>query len=198
MRITSRSAALTLALVLSAAAWRQQTDHLTLQSQSKVWIEGVSTIRSFSCSAPTVNAYIETRSANAIPQVLAGEHGVTLTEIKVPVDKIECSNGTMNDHLREALKSHFNPTITFRVTSYDVSKGAEGVKGTLTGSLSIAGVVKPVSIAAVGTADGEMLRVTGSKEIKMTDWDVIPPALMFGRIKVRDDVTVKFDLLLKN
>lgn len=198
MRITTRSSALTLALVLTAAAWRQPVEHLTLQPQSKVWFDGASTIRSFSCTAPTVNAYIETRNANAIPQVLAGEHGVTLTEVKVPVDKLECSNGTMNDHMREALKSHLNPTITFRVASYDVTKGTDGVKGTLTGSLSIAGVVKPVTIAAVGKAEGEMLRVTGSKEIKMTDWDVTPPTLMFGRIKVSDAVTVKFDLLLKN
>jgi hypothetical protein len=32
----------------------------------------------------------------------------------------------------------------------------------------------------------------------MRDYDLKPPTLMFGRIKVHDKVTVGFDLLLKN
>ena len=32
----------------------------------------------------------------------------------------------------------------------------------------------------------------------MSDFDLTPPSLMFGRIKVRDDLTVKFDVLLKS
>jgi hypothetical protein len=32
----------------------------------------------------------------------------------------------------------------------------------------------------------------------MTQYDLTPPSLIFGRIKVSEKVIVKFDLLLKN
>ena len=43
-----------------------------------------------------------------------------------------------------------------------------------------------------------MLRVTGSYDLNMTEYGLKPPTLMFGRIKVGETVTVKFDLLLKS
>jgi len=143
-----------------------------------------------------VNAFIDSKSANAIPQFSAVQQAVATAEIKVPVEKLDCGNGTMNDHMRNALKTKENPTIAVRVVSYEISKDAGAVNGAVNGarkgSLSMGVVVKPVSIAATGTPEGEMLRVVGSKEIKMTVWDVTPPSLMFGRIEVRDFVTVNF------
>jgi hypothetical protein len=40
--------------------------------------------------------------------------------------------------------------------------------------------------------------VTGSYPLKMTEYGLKPPSLMFGRIKVAESVRVNFDLLLKS
>jgi hypothetical protein len=64
--------------------------------------------------------------------------------------------------------------------------------------LTLGGVQKAISIPAEGKTEGVALRVTGAVEVIMTDYDLTPPSLMFGRIKVRDPVTVNFDLLLKS
>jgi hypothetical protein len=40
--------------------------------------------------------------------------------------------------------------------------------------------------------------VSGAYPLAMSDYNLKAPSLMFGRIKVRDQVTVKFDLLLKS
>jgi hypothetical protein len=41
------------------------------------------------------------------------------------------------------------------------------------------------------------MRVTGKVPVKMTDWEVKPPTLMMGTIKVGPVVTVNFDLQLQ-
>jgi hypothetical protein len=59
-------------------------------------------------------------------------------------------------------------------------------------------VQKAIAISAQGKTESGALHVTGAYELKMSDYDLTPPSLMFGRIKVRDAVNVKFDLLLKS
>jgi hypothetical protein len=39
----------------------------------------------------------------------------------VSVAGLECGNGTMNGHLRKALKSDTSPKISYRISSYDVT-----------------------------------------------------------------------------
>jgi polyisoprenoid-binding protein YceI len=111
---------------------------------------------------------------------------------------MECGNGTMNEHMKKALKVSEFPTIEFKLSSYDVTRGAEASTGTLKGTLTLGGVQKSISIPAEGKTDAGALHVTGSYELKMSDYDLKAPTLMFGRIKVRDAVNVKFDLLLKS
>jgi len=42
--------------------------------------------------------------------------------------------------------------------------------------------------------DDGRIRVTGKKEIKMTDYDVEPPTGLFGLVRAEDELTVHFDL----
>ena len=189
--------ALTLTVALPVIAWTANPELLTLQPESRLWVDGTSTIKDFTCKAGDVTAVIEA-SPNAVAQVTAGEKGVRAVHLSVPAEKLECGNGTMNSHMRKALKLDDNATIDFKLSSYDVSKGAEGSSGTLKGTLSLGGVQKAISIAAVSKTEGGALHVTGAYVLKMSDYDLTPPSLMFGRIKVRDEVSVKFDLLLKS
>jgi len=182
---------------LPVLAWRAASERLTLQPESRLWVDGTSTIKSFTCKAGEVDAIVD-GTPNAIAQVTAGEKGVTTVRVRVEAAKLECGNGTMNDHMRKALKAEANPVIDFKVSDYDVSRSRDGVSGTLNGTLSLGGVVKTVAVPALGKIEGGALHVTGSYPLKMTEYDLKPPKLMFGRIKVGETVTVKFDLLLKS
>jgi polyisoprenoid-binding protein YceI len=184
------------AFALPLVAWSSY-DELTLQPESKLWVDGTSTIRKWTCRANDVSAVID-GAPDAIAQVAAGEKGVRAVRVRVQSEKMECGNGTMNEHLKKALKVEANPTIDFRLLGYDVSKSADGVTGILTGTLSLGGVEKTVAIPAVATSDAGALHVTGEYPIKMTEYDLKPPKLMLGRIKVGETVTVHFDLMLKS
>jgi polyisoprenoid-binding protein YceI len=188
--------ALTLIVALPAVAWNARPELLTLQPESKLWVEGKSSIKSFSCTAADVGAVVDA-VPNGITQVAAAQKGIRAVRITVPAAKLDCGNGTMNDHMRKAIKLNDNPVIEFTMASYDVTKAAEGVTGTLTGTLRLGGVTKTIVIPATASPENGSLHVIGGYELKMSDFDLTPPSLMFGRIKVRDDLNVKFDLLLK-
>ena len=175
-------------------AWTAARAGLPLQPESKLWLEGTSTVRSFTCRAARVDGSVTTQAGSSSLALADVESTVKGAEVSVAVAGLECGNGTMNGHLRKALKSDTSPRITYRITSYDLA--ADG-KVKLNGTLNIAGTEKPVSIDATASNEAGKLRVKGSKQLKMTDFGVRPPTLMMGTMKVHDPVKVSFDVLLK-
>ena len=195
---TSLYAVLIAGLAVPTGAWTLFQEQLSLQPTSKLWVEGTSTVRSFSCQAGEVKATVEASGINAVARVMTGDKAVESVNVVVPSEKLDCGNGTMNEHMRKAIRTNEAPTIAFRVTSYDLTKEANGVAGNLTGTLSLGGETRTITVPATGVMDAGALHVTGAYQLAMSDYKLTPPSLMFGRIKVRDQVTVKFDLVLKN
>ena len=199
MRANLKNTLLALAIIAPASgAWTVANGLLELQPQSRLWIDGTSTLRSFSCKAGEVNAVVEAGGPDAIPQLLTGEKGVKAVRVTVPAEGLDCGNGTMNEHMRKAIKLSEHKSIEFRLTDYDVTRSADGVTGTINGTLLLGGVTKPITMKAEGKDEGGMLHVIGAYDLKMTEFGLKPPTLMFGRIKVGETVKVKYDLLLKS
>lgn len=189
--------ALASALILAPAGIA--SERLVSQPQSRIWIEGTSTIKPFQCAAPDFSLTVAADGTGTVAAVLAGEKAVSTVELTVPAAKLECGNGTMNEHMNKALKSGEHPTIRFTLDSYDIAKGAENVAGTVRGTLDLGGVRKAIVVKAIASdARNGALRIAGSYEVALSAFELKRPSLMFGRIKVGDNVQVKFDLVLKN
>jgi hypothetical protein len=195
MRLTITHA---FAAVLVLTPIRVPGELLVPQAESRIWVEGTSTIKSFKCSV-TDFALIVNADAGAVPAVLSGQKAVKSVALSLPAAKIDCGSGTMNDHMRNALKVEKVPTVQFTLSGYDVAKASTGVEGVVRGTLSLGGAEHPVDVTAVATDAGNgALRVAGGYELALSAFDLKAPSLMFGRIKVGDKVQVKFDLILKN
>ncbi len=178
--------ALAAVVVATAGAHLATTRNYSLAKESRIWFEGTSTVRSFKCTAPKVDAVVA-GEANEAPAELVKSASLT-----IPVAQLECNNGTMNEHMRKALKAKDNPVITWKMTSFSVA----GSNVAMSGRLTIAGKENPIELRGTGTTENGVLRFKGSKLLKMTDYGVKPPSLMLGTMKVADPVTVSFDLLL--
>lgn len=187
---------LLLALLGLALAPRPADTPLVLQPQSKLWVDGNSTVRRFSCTAGVVQADVQARPG-AVAAVLAGEKAVRTVEVRIPAARLDCRNGTMNEHMLKALKATEHAEIVFRVQSYDVAVVDGAVRGTLAGSLTLGGVTRAITIEAGGADAGpHALRVTGKHPLRLSDYGLKAPSLMLGTMKVDDTVTVGFDLVL--
>jgi len=180
---------------LMAASTRVPLD---LQPESKLTISGTSTVRSFQCQAAAFDAKVES-SSGAVTAILAGEKAVSSVLVTVPAEKLDCRNGTMNEHMRKALKVDKFPTIVFKVDSYDLTKEADAVAVKLNGTLTLGGVEKPITVAAQAKAgDNGALLVSGTQEVRMTEFGLKPPSLMLGTMKVDERIKVGFDVVLKD
>lgn len=194
-----RTLALILSLLPAVVAMNAIGTPLELQPTSKLWIAGTSTVRAFQCQAASFEAKVESPARGAVAAVLAGQKSVDSIAVTVSADRLDCKNGTMNEHMLKALKAKDHPVIAFRVASYDLSRAAAGIDVQLTGVLALGGVEKPITVTAQATAgeDGA-LHVTGTYALRMTDYGLKPPTLMLGTMRVHNDVKVGFDIILKD
>ena len=78
------------------------------------------------------------------------------------------------------------------MTSYEV----QGSNVVINGKLTIAGKENAIELRGTGAEENDTIHFKGSKQFKMTEYGVKPPSLMLGTMKVRDPVTVWFDLVL--
>lgn len=165
---------------------------LTFGAGSKVWVSGSSTVRGWRCESTQV-----TGTADAASTDLA-QIGSARGEITIPISTLDCRNGTMNNHMRNALKAPQNPAIRFRATQVRVTPtgAAEGTVA-MTGQLTIAGQTREVTIHGTAAREGDALRVRGTEALTMTEYGVQPPRLMAGTMRVHPPVTIGFDVVLR-
>lgn len=165
---------------------------LSFQSGSRVWVEGTSTTRSYRCESTNVQGTAQAETVS--PSELRSVPGAELT---IPVSSLDCRNGTMNGHMRRALKADRHANIRFVASSVTVTPGASGAAARMTGQLTIAGETRPATVVGTAVEEGGQLRVRGTHQFAMTDFEVQPPSLMMGTMRVRAPVTVGFDVLLR-
>ena len=194
---TVRLAALLAVAPALVAFSTADTTRLDLGPQSRLWIAGTSTVRAFECKAAIVEATVEDAGTGTVEAVLSGRKAVRSVSLTVPAAKLDCGNGKMNEHMLKALKAEEFPTITFRLSNYDLVKATGETRADLKGELTIGGVTKTVTIDAVGKQlAGGALSVTGSHSVRMTEYGLKPPTLMMGALKVGDKIDVNFELVL--
>jgi polyisoprenoid-binding protein YceI len=189
MRTSLKWGALLAVPMLAAAAMTP----LSLQPGSRVWVEGTSTVRSWHCESTRAEG-----GAGVSTVDVARLSSVARAEVTVPAATLDCRNGTMNGHMRKALKADASPTLGFHATSVQVTPtGAGAGTAEMQGTLSIAGQERPVTISGTVASEGAQLRVRGTKRIDMREWGVRPPSLMMGTMRVNPNATIGFDVVLK-
>src|SRR5688500_4083983 len=108
MKATIRTIVAAAALIGFAAAGSAQMSepkNLHLAKESRLWFDGTSTVKSFTCTATKVDV-----SVSAEPGAAPGDM-VESASMVVPVASLDCKNGTMNGHMQKALKASANPNI---------------------------------------------------------------------------------------
>jgi hypothetical protein len=171
---------------------------LTLRPESRLWIEGTSTVHDWTCASTGFDTAIAADAGFAKTDLAALSHSIQSAQVTVPVKSLKCGHGKMDDNMYKALKAEQYPTISFALTSWEVLPGAtraDSFTVRATGKLTIAGVERAVAIDVVAGkhADGRAT-ARGELPILMTDYGMKPVTAMLGTIKTGNRVVVKFDV----
>lgn len=184
----------------SAIAQSTETIRIDPQSGSRVWIEGGSNLRNWSCAAQAFDARVELEVANrtrADTGTLAGL--VQRVSVQVAVRDLKCGNRKMEKDLYRALKAEDASTPTYILATFSAVPGTprNGMTVDTEGTLSVAGVERPsrARITLERLTDGTV-KARGAVPLLMTDFGVKPPTGLFGLVRSKNEVTVKFELII--
>jgi polyisoprenoid-binding protein YceI len=172
---------------------------LTVREDSKLWIEGSSNLKAWSCKATSLEADISVDSSwdRAISKNDVSKL-VRRVDVKVPVRALKCGNGKMESIMYDALRAG-DAGSTYILASFEAVRGetADDLLVRTVGTLSIAGTEKPVrmNVRAERLADGT-IRAVSEVPIRMTDYGVKPPTALLGAIRTGNEVVVKFELFV--
>lgn len=184
--------------VPGTGAERITTADLMLAPESQLRVEGTSTVRGYTCEAKEINGAIQSDPDASIVDITTLGTIVRGVALEIPISDLDCGNGTMNDHMRKALKAKEHPTIAFQVASHQVTVEDGTGKIEMEGDLTIAGTTKRIKISASATPGAEgAIQISGSHELNMKEYGVNPPKLMLGAMKVNEKVVVHFDITLR-
>ncbi len=170
-----------------------QTQNWKLDADSPIVVEitGTSTLHDWKVTCADVQDVPKGFSFDLKDQNQIIEFG-----FKVPVDSMDGGRGSsMNTKIFDAFQSSQNPFVQYKQNQpATIKETSEQNVFTITsiGTLSMAGVDKPVTIECTGTIENETLIIQANKDLKISDFSMVPPTAMFGQIKTNDNVVVSF------
>ncbi|MDD3344434.1 MAG: YceI family protein [Sulfurospirillaceae bacterium] len=142
-------------------------------AESSIEIHGTSTLHDWAMVSKTMNVVFESDNSK-----------ITKLDVGVQIKTLKSGDEGLDEKAYETLKIDRNNVITFSLKEYNAN-------GT------IKGVFKVLDKERVETLTPDTLtmnHVAGSFKVKMTDFGLEIPSVMFGAIKSGDEVTVKYDI----
>ena len=210
-RIDPFAASIVAVLAVTTGTWAAPTAAqapvpaaIHLGSGSVVWLEGTSTVHDYESrtTQPTLQLLRDASGADpadvaALDQWLRAG-GLKGLELGVPLKTMHSQKGsTLDKNLLKALKAEQNPEIDFRLTQSRVgATTGDSIQVSADGVLKVAGRERPITVAGRLVRSEAGVWLNGTHGLRMSEYDVKPPTMMLGTLKVRDSVTVHFRLLL--
>ena len=168
---------------------------LRLEPGSEITIQGTSTLHDFHCKTDKILAYVDVDPSYTKDLTKVAKPLVSV-KVNVVVRTLTCGNGAMDNNMYKTLKNEQFQLIKYTMSGYALLDAtSSSFSANTKGTLQIAGQDKPVDIKinASRLAEGKAT-AEGEETIKLTDFGIDPPSFMFGRIKVGDQIKVKFNL----
>ncbi len=125
-------------------------------------------------------------------KVITGIDKITFT---CKATSLISDNSIMTNKTHNALKVEQHPDIKFIFSELDqFQNNGSLISGSVTGNLTLAGVVKKITLPFKGSISSDMLTLKGSKQLNMTDFKIDPPTAMLGVLKTGEMVELVYSL----
>ncbi len=167
--------------------------------ESKLWIEGTSTIVDFTCITNSIDGYAFIKNDNLTKEGNGNQKFESKVVVSIVVKSLDCGNEMMNEDMYEAMKDKKNPFILYellnsKIVSEEEISGWSEIQ--TTGYLTIAGYKRIVNIPLkVRKLPDGKYNLVGIKELSMHDFNIEPPSAFFGLIEADDKLVIKFNLI---
>ena len=137
------------------------------------------------------------RQVIAFDKVNHGSYGSRYIEIPIPVKNFHSNNLLIYNDFLKLLDAETYPYIKISIGYEQLNQFINGTNNTIPKiGITIAGVEKNYTIACrIVPCETGYIYVTGTKNIRLTDFNLNPPEKFQGLIKVRDEVIINFGFI---
>lgn len=172
----------------------------SVDATSSIKIAGESNVSPFEC------LYSEGLPAGYVTIIRDGaadqEFEFSKSALDIKIKSFDCKNSLMNRDLYNAMNADKNPFIRIELQKAFFIKSNSDLHPqsdlTVEISLTINETCKRELIdLKIEETASNMIKITGSKSIRMTDYNITPPSAMMGLIKVKNLITIDFELIVK-
>lgn len=173
-----------------------------IEPGSVLRLDGKTNVASYSCQCEdqfTAQTFTLRKTTNP------NQSTFSATSLEVRVRAFDCGNKLMNRDMYKALNADQYPNIRLELLQVIESPGYRlidsrgqwvNLKAQL--RLTINGQIQECWIDAIGRkASDQNFRFQGTKTLTMTQFGVTPPSPMMGAVRVRDEIKIFVDLLVK-
>ena len=184
-------AAIILSSILLIPDSLSQSLNYTSTDDAHVVVKGTSTLHDWELRSETMMSEVAFITGN-------GEAFEALESVMFVLEKttLESDRSRLERMAHEEMDADNYPQITFRSDGNgDIERNGDEYRVTATGDLTISGVSRQISVEATCINTGDEMVCTGTRDLKMTDYDIDPPTLILGTIRTHDDVTVEFRIV---
>lgn len=184
--------------------------------ESRIFLNGTTNIGAWRCQSTKLGvnfraemeaselagalARLDARTgAPPLPRFSEWAHATPPTlRLSLPVNGLDCGNAAMEHDLRKVMKAKQFPNISFDLIEIDSIKVEQPglYKLSIIGALRLAGAEQVVQIEMQVKREGDRFRFTAELPMKMTRFGLQPPTALFGMIKARDELLIRFDVTL--
>lgn len=176
---------------------RPGVTRISVRPDSRLWLEGSSNVRDWTCRATAMDATIEV--SNEGDDAAQSHRGaVKGVSVKVPVRMLKCGDRHMEAEMYKALKSPDTaPGFITALIDQIPQNVTTGQKIDTEALLTIAGVQRSVKVSVMSDVmpDGTR-RARGTAPILMTDFGIKPPRPWGGLLRCNDRVLIQFEIFV--
>jgi hypothetical protein len=208
-----------IAMISVAAGASPSATTLIPAATSTLVLEGSSNVTDWRCSGSSLQGEMNVAAPldkiNAvIDRIEDGNIGVWMANpsegrfaqpqfrMRIPVANFRCGNKVMERDMSQALKADRHPVIDFQFTelrgnvNHDLDSG--NYQATIAGQLVLAGSTREVEVLVTAERLArDRFRIRAELPLRMTDFGIQPPTALFGMVKAKNELLVRFDLTLK-
>ncbi len=161
-------------------------------NESKLRINGTSNVTDFECKY--ANSFeLDTLSH----QLEISKDSILVSGDNLPltIDSFDCGKRAINRDFKSTLKSKEYPNIDISLlevfSENDIPTSASI-------AISLGGTTQKYLVSLTEEVmDDKVVSISGTQKLKLSDFNLEPPRALFGLIKVRDELVVTFELLVK-
>jgi hypothetical protein len=177
------------------AAEKELFRYWTVTTASSLEIHGTTNVNSFECG------YAYYHGSDMIREVWnpSSEEWEISGSVFVEVEEFDCQNKMMNNDFRKTLHSSTYPDIKIEFLNLREFR-SEGNNRKARGwiEISLAGNSSKYFVTCDLVFVSNYYSILSGKQVfRFSDFGLVPPQKGFGLVKVNDEITVQFDLILE-